>query len=238
MFIVIFGCKKALPINVEQEKELVFETLQKLDNWYLKDHYLIVRILFPEPEWTFVWLTNNVLESRNIGTTDAEIKEQVRKKVDELKAADLCSENYLEILKQRLNSDSVMNTGMLLTDHEWGDNLYGMLGVKEFLDYLPSFDAEGYNPVSIENENFTDEMVAAWHKRRITFESNTSAAYTLMYTETGVGLRERENAFYIISLQKENGQWKVSDIKIKEVPHNELMELYDKSTAQRYADST
>ena len=58
----------------------------------------------------------------------------------------ICTDQYISRLKQRIAAGEVMNMGMLLSGHEWGDNLSGVMADTTHFDYLPMFDAKDTIP--------------------------------------------------------------------------------------------
>ncbi len=230
--IPILGCSNAQNINSEEDKEAIFDILHQLDTWYKQDGYIVIRALYPEPSWVIQWL-GIYLGGTNIGNSDAEIKAITERKAKELETLKCLIPDYTNNLDQRLKMDSLMNPGILLTGHSWGDNLNGIMATQVYLDFLPMFEAEGYDPIFIENEALTKEEWVSWHKRRITFPKKNKAEYTLLYSEVGAPIIERQDAFYIISFIKVDEQWKISDITIREASRKEILEFYDESRSHR-----
>jgi hypothetical protein len=219
---------KTLPINTEQETTAIFTLLKELDSFYKEDRFLIRKVLYPQEEWTVAWLGAHTTVKQFVPTDD-NIRELIKGKSALLKSKGWCTDKYISILEQRIASDTVMNLGMLLTGHEWGDNLSGLLADATYLDYLPMFDAEGYNPVLPQNEKLGENEIDAWHKRRIAFIDQNAASYTLLYTELGIAIEERELAFFIIGLKKVENRWKIDDMAIKEDSRKNILSFYGKS---------
>jgi hypothetical protein len=230
--ISILGCSNAQNINSEEDKEAIFDLLHQLDTCYKQDGYIVIRALYPEPTWVIEWL-RIYLGGTNIGNSDAEIKAITERKAKELENLKCFTPDYTSKLNQRLKMDSVINPGILLTGHSWGDNLNGMMATQAHLDFLPMFETEGYDPIFIENEALTKEEWVSWHKHRITFPKKNKAEYTLLYSEAGISIMERQDAFYIISFIKEDEQWKISDITIREASRKDILEFYDESRSHR-----
>jgi hypothetical protein len=223
---------KTLSINTEQEKTAILNLLKEMDSFYKEDRFIIQRSVFAKPEWIVMWLEINSPHTR-FEPTDKNVMELTKRKLTDLEAKGFCTDKYISLLKQRITSGEIMNLGMLLTGHQWGDNLSGILADTLHFDHLPIFDAEGYNPVFQENEKLSKGEIDAWHKRRITFANDDTASYTLIYTEVGISIRERQYAFFIIRFKKADNTWKVDDIVIKEDSRKNILALYDKSMGYR-----
>ncbi len=225
-------CMKTLSIDSEREKASVLSLLKELDSFYKEDGFIVQRVLFPNEEWTATWLGVKSPD-RVFDPTDANIRSLMKKKANDPEFRRLCTDSYLSRIDERISKDRTVNFGIALTDHEWGDNLSGTMADPTYLDYLPRFDAEGYNPILAENEKLTPGQIDAWHKARIVFGDDTTAAYTLLYTEVGLAARERELAFFVIKLAKTPNGWKIDDIAIKEDTKQNILSFYEKSMESR-----
>lgn len=231
-FLIMVTCMKTLSINTEQEKTAILYCLKEMDSFYKEDQFIIQRSVFAKPEWIVIWLEINSPHTE-FEPTDNNVMELTKRKLTDLEAKGFCTDNYISRLGKRITSGEIMNPGMLLTGHEWGDNVSGLLAETLHFDHLPIFDTEGYNPVFTENEKLSSEEIDAWHKRRITFSDDTTAFYTLIYTEIGISITERQYAFFIIRLKKVKNAWKIDDIVIKKDTRENILALYDKSMGLR-----
>ncbi|MBN2536633.1 MAG: hypothetical protein JXB88_27370 [Spirochaetales bacterium] len=223
---------KNFSINTDQETMAILTLLKEADSFYKRDGFIIHRALFPQPEWVVNWL-GIPAPGIKFEPTENNIKELTKKKLNDLEAKGFCTGRYISRLKQRITSDEMMNPGMLLTGHQWGDNLFGLLADTTHFDHLPIFDVEGDNTVFLENEKLSREEIDAWQKHRITFTDVNTASYTLIYTEIGISIKERQYAFFIIRFKKADNTWKVDDMTIKEDSRKNILSLYDKSMEYR-----
>ncbi len=222
------ACVKTPPKNPEQESSKILALLKELDSFYKEDRFYIARVLYPQQQWTAVWIGINTT-GRQFDPTEKNVGEYSQEKLAELKRKHVCTDRYISVLEGRISTGATLNPGMLLTGHEWGDNLSGLMADATFLDYLPSFDAEGSNPVFAENEKLGEKEIDDWHKRRIEVSDENTASYILLYPEIGIAVKERELAFFAIRLKKEVEGWKVDDISIKEDSRKNILAFYNRS---------
>jgi hypothetical protein len=211
------------------EKEAIYSIIQQLHDWYVSENFLIVKVKNATTPWAIERLpgySGNVIFPLN----GEAIYKLVERKISELADNGLCHPDFIETLRQRLDENRhESHLGMILSNHEWGDNLRDMMASKDFLDYLPSFDAEGNNPVFERNATFSDEKVKDWHKNRITIINDKNAEYNVLYTEVGLAVESREKAFFTLSFFQSNDVWRINDISIVEVNRQTLIEFYEKN---------
>jgi hypothetical protein len=215
-------------MDEKMEKDKIYKVLKQLDAFYQSDGYIINKSAFPPFEWTIS--TSAVVKNYGkIDLSDSNIKSMVTQKLKALENLNLCTAKYTGILNTRNNK--ALSLGMLLISHAYSDNILGLMAQKASFDYYPpNSNPDGpTDPILLKNDKLTETQIEEWHKRHISLTDTNQATYKVMYTEVGLPVTERANAFFTISLVKEDGIWKIDDISIKEISETDMMTFWKKN---------
>jgi len=222
------------PIDEKMEKDKIYVVLQQLDSFYQSDGYIINKSSYPPFDWT-VSTSAIVKNYGKIDLADNNVMYLTKQKLKVLEGLKLCSSKYLSELNTRVSNNKALSLGTLLVNHAYSNFISALLAQKSSFDYYPpNSNPDGpTDSILLKNESLSAAEVDAWHKRHINLTDDNHAIYKVMYTEVGLSVNDRANAFFNVALVKEDNGWKIDDISIKEVSESEMLAFWKKSMGSR-----
>jgi translation initiation factor RLI1 len=82
--ITMGACVKTPPKSPEHESLKILALLKELDSFYKEDRFYLTRVLYPQKQWTIVWIGMNTT-GRYFNPTEKNIREYIQEKLAELK---------------------------------------------------------------------------------------------------------------------------------------------------------
>lgn len=211
----------------DQDKYKVYETIRMVDKWYKEGyvHYWNVR-----EKW---YLNGENSEDLTKKYTPKNYSQYASERILAMDSLGILTDDYNNILKERLNRSGNFNETMILTNHKYGDMVNSFLVERNFMDYLAVMWKEG-PPFAEFNSELTDSAYIEWHLDRITIFENDKAEYKVLYTELGdVQDIYGDYEMFKIIVIKEKGAWKIDNMRIEFKSKEETIDFYNRNLELR-----
>jgi len=149
--------------------------------------------------------------------SDSELNKMIIEKIEQIKTFNILSDFFLNRIEKSLNIKENVNLGVLLTSHEFGDQMIRILPKKINVDNEYCLEYEWLGDEEFLNMN--DDEFKLFLITRISQISSKKAVFKIPYAEASVTpcdqhKREKYNYSYYF-IKNKDGKWLIDDIKIE-----------------------
>lgn len=207
--IMMYSCNSNVQVSTD-DKNQIFDILTLLEN-YFHPKENIINLNTRSNKWIYY-------NGRGTEVSDSDRIALIILNIKKIEENHLASDDYLVMLKKSFDVNNNVNLGMILTNHQFGDQMLRVVPTRRSVDN--EYCLEGEWDGDEEYLNMSDLEFASFLKTRIHAISKNRALYTVPYAEASITIcNQAERKYYNYNyyfIKGKDGKWLLDDIRIEE----------------------